>query len=244
MPGDTVAIMIRRLRLNRDWAMSGSGLLGRCADNRFCVREQTELGGYAMASEWGHSDRNAGKRTRQSERILAQTPSQARLRGSRAADAPLSTLDSGDVGGDMDCSGVGEGTTVYSRVHQPGALLDLGDAHASQGDGESNGDALETSMDIEFTTDGLREKYIGTPRAENNDYLMAIGLSGSLDDALRKATSELASWLRSDYKLGPSDTAIVLGTSIEYTISEIADRNVGIVAKIRKSSLRSAIRTK
>lgn len=29
MPGDTVAITIKRLRLNRDWAMSDSGLVGR-----------------------------------------------------------------------------------------------------------------------------------------------------------------------------------------------------------------------
>ena len=108
-----------------------------------------------------------------------------------------------------------------------------------QGDGELNGDALETSMDIEFSTDVLREKYIGTPRAENSDYLMAIGLSGSLDDAFRKATSELASWLQSDYKLSTSGAAIVLGTSVEYTISEVADRNAGVVARIRKSSLAS-----
>jgi amidase len=136
----------------------------------------------------------------------------------------------------MDFSGVAEGTTVYLRVHQPGALVYLGDAHALQGDGELNGNALETSMDIEFTTDVLREKYIGTPRAQNSDYLMAIGLSGSLDDAFRKATSELASWLQSDYKLNASEASVVLGTSIEYTISEVADRNAGVVARIRKSS--------
>jgi amidase len=152
-------------------------------------------------------------------------------------DAPLSTLDSGYVGGNMDFSGIAEGTTVFLRVHQPGALLYLGDAHALQGDGELNGDALETSMDIEFSADVLPEKYIGTPRAENKDYLMAIGLSGSLDDAFRKATSELSSWLQSDYKLSTSEAAIVLGTRVEYTISEVADRNVGVVAKIRRGTL-------
>ena len=99
------------------------------------------------------------------------------------------------------------------------------------------GDALETSMDIEFSADVLPEKYIGTPRAENEDYLMAIGLSGSLDDAFRKATSELSSWLQSDYKLSTSEAAIVLGTRVEYTISEVADRNVGVVAKIRRGTL-------
>jgi amidase len=151
--------------------------------------------------------------------------------------APVQTQDSGSIGGNMDFNGITEGATVFLRVQQPGALLYLGDAHAVQGDGELNGNALETSMDIEFAVDVQRQKRIGAPRVENADYLMAMGLSGSLDDAFREATSELASWLQTDYQLSSAEAASVLGTSIEYKISEVADRNVGVVAKIRKSSL-------
>ena len=32
----------------------------------------------------------------------------------------------------------------------------MGDGHAAQGDGELTGDALETSMEIEFTVDMLQ----------------------------------------------------------------------------------------
>jgi len=122
-------------------------------------------------------------------------------------------------------------------VNQPGALLYVGDGHALQGDGELNGNALETSMDIVFTVDVQREKNIGTPRAENAEFLMTIGLQGSLDEAFRGATSGLASWLREDYALSDSDVASVLGTSIQYNIAEVADRNVGVVAKIPKRTL-------
>jgi amidase len=89
-----------------------------------------------------------------------------------------------------------------------------------------------------------RCKDIGAPRVENADYLMALGLSGSLDDAFREATSELAAWLQTEYKLTGAEVAAVLGTSIEYKISEVADRNVGVVAKIRKASLSSLAATK
>ena len=51
----------------------------------------------------------------------------------------------------MDYNGVREGTTVYLPVFEEGALLFVGDGHAAEGDGELNGDALETSMDVEFT---------------------------------------------------------------------------------------------
>lgn len=91
-----------------------------------------------------------------------------------------------------------EGTTAYLQVNQPGALLYLGDGHAQQGDGELNDNALETSLDIEFSAETQCEKAVGAPRAENSDYLMAIGLAGSLDAAFREATTELASWLEND----------------------------------------------
>jgi acetamidase/formamidase len=151
--------------------------------------------------------------------------------------APITTGDSGDFGGNMDFNLIGEGTTVYLAVNQPGALLYVGDGHALQGDGELNGNALETSMDIVFTVDVRREKSIGTPRAENAEFLMAIGFHGSLDEAFRGATSGLASWLKEDYALSDSDVALVLGTSIQYSVAEVADRNAGIVAKIPKRTL-------
>ena len=67
---------------------------------------------------------------------------------------------------------------------------------------------------------------------------MAMGLAGSLDDAFRTATSNMAQWLASDYKLTPSEIAQVLGTAAEYKVGEVADRNVGMVLKIDKERLR------
>jgi amidase len=67
---------------------------------------------------------------------------------------------------------------------------------------------------------------------------MAMGLGESLDDAFRDATSNMAQWLADQYKLAPSEVAQVLGTSSEYKVSEVADRNAGIVLKINKEHLR------
>ena len=57
------------------------------------------------------------------------------------------------------------------------------------------------------------------------------------DQAFREATSALASWLEKDYALTGPEAAILLGATIQYQISEVADRNVGVVAKIRKQFL-------
>ena len=82
----------------------------------------------------------------------------------------------------MDFNEIVEGVTVCLPIAQPGALLYVGDGHAVQGDGELNGDALETSMEVEFTVNVLREKSISTPRVESPTHIMAVGLAGSLDD--------------------------------------------------------------
>ena len=137
----------------------------------------------------------------------------------------------------MDYSGIQEGTTVYLPVYQLGALLFVGDGHAAQGDGELTGDALETSMDVEFTVNLVSGTNVSGPRAENEDYIMAMGIAGSLINALQQATTQLARWIESDYKLTPNETAIVLGTSIRYEIAEVVDPQVNIVAKVSKAAL-------
>ena len=239
MPGDVVAITIKRLRINRDWAMSDSALVDRAVTNGYGSENKQEW----KNTRW-HLDAEKQVATLENppDHLKNFTVQLHPMLGCVGVApnpwrAAVQTQDSGSIGGNMDFNGINEGATVFLRVQQPGALLYLGDAHAVQGDGELNGNALETSMDIEFTVDVQREKSIGTPRVENAEYLMAMGLSGSLDDAFREATSELASWLRKDYNLSSAEVASVLGTSIEYKISEVADRNVGVVAKIPKNSL-------
>jgi len=138
----------------------------------------------------------------------------------------------------MDFNQIVEGVTVYLPVNQPGALLYIGDGHAAQGDGELNGNALETSMEVEFTVDVVRDKSIRTPRVESDSDIMTVGLGGSLEDALRAATSGMAQWLEQDYGLTPSEIAQVLGTSAQFNINEVADRNTGVAAKLSEDRLR------
>src|SRR4029077_673271 len=239
MPGDVLAITIKRLRLHRDWTRSDKGFVSRAmtveyrakikpdwSDTRWRLDIVKEIATLEKPSD---TLKNFAVPVRPMLGCIGVAPG--------FAHAPISAQDSGDFGGNMDFNLMGEGATLYLAVNQPGALLYVGDGHALQGDGELNGNALETSMDIEFTVDVLREKNIGTPRAENAEFIMAIGFAGSLDAAFGEASSEWASWLQSDYSLSDGDVAAVLGTSIQYNIAEVADRNVGVVGQIQKSIL-------
>jgi len=42
----------------------------------------------------------------------------------------------------------------------------------------------------------------------------------------------MAQWLTEEYKLTPSEVAQVLGTSAEYKVSEVADRNAGMCSRL------------
>jgi acetamidase/formamidase len=155
-----------------------------------------------------------------------------------AGDFAPTSGPSAAYGGNMDFNEIREGATLSLPVFHPGALLFMGDGHALMADGEPSGAGLETSMDVELTVDVIPGKWIRGPRVESATHIMAMGLGGSLEDAMRGATGSMAAWLNEDYKLTPSEVAQVLGTSAEYRISEVADRNAGIVLKISKERLK------
>ena len=142
------------------------------------------------------------------------------------------------VGSDVYEAGtINQSPTLYLPVNHPGALLFVGDGHAAQGDGELTGDALETSMDIEFTVDVIEGRNAGHPLAENAEYLISIGIGGTLDQALQMATSGLMRWLERDYKLGASEAAMVVGFAMRYDIVDLVGTQVSVAAKLPKSAL-------
>lgn len=238
-PGDTLVVHLARIRPNRDWALSDDSLVGRAMDSDLAVKMKD--GGKSV--RW-HLDLRQGVATpeKPSEHLAHYAvPLKPMLGCVGVAENPSSsapgTGDSGSYGGNMDFNEIVEGATVYLPVRVPGALLYVGDGHAAQGDGELTGNALETSMDVEFTVDVIPGKHVPRPRVESPTHFMAMGLGGSLDEAFRDATSNMAAWLTDDYKLTASELAQVLGTAAEYKISEAADRNAGIVLKINKERL-------
>jgi acetamidase/formamidase len=240
-PGDTLVVHLTRLRLNRDWAMSDDSIVGRALDSDLAVKMKD--GGKQV--RW-HLDVDHGVAMpeKSGEHLSHYSVPLKPMLGCVAvapglADASPGTGDSGRWGGNMDFNEIIEGATVYLPVNVSGALLYVGDGHAAQGDGELTGNALETSMDAEFTVDVIPGKHIPGPRVDSATHIMAMGLAGSLDDALREATSNMADWLADEYKLTPSEVAQILGSAAEYKVSEIADRNAGMVLKINKARLHS-----
>ncbi len=245
LPGDTLAVTLKRIRPNRDTATSGRRILSEALTARYLLSRANRLdnqssglwkldleAGYAAPANPGPHMKDFRVKLRPMLGCIAVAPPQRE-------SYPTGWL--GSWGGNLDYNGMVEGATVYLPVYHEGALLFLGDGHAAQGDGELTGDALETSMDVEFTVNVIAGQSISGPIAENDEFLMAMGIGNSLLDALRFATAALAGWLEHDYHLTPNETALVLGSSIRYDIAEVADPQMHIVAKISKAQLRTLV---
>ena len=124
-------------------------------------------------------------------------------------------------------------------VSEPGALLFVGDGHARQGDGEVVGNALEVSMDVEFTVDLIKQKKISWPRLENETHIMVLGSARPLLQALQHATTELQRWLMSDYGFDERGASLLMGHALEYDIANVVDPHFTVVAKIQKGYLQA-----
>jgi amidase len=241
LPGDTLVVHVLRLKLNRDYAISDDGVVPRGLTDELAVK----LKDTGKPVRW-HLDLAKGLATSDAPGdhlkrfVVPLRPMLGCVATAPGPDAaPMNTGDSGSIGGNLDFNELVEGATISLPVNVPGALLYFGDGHAAQGDGELNGNALETSLDVELSVDLLPGKRAQGVRLESPTHLMAMGLDGSLDGAFRQATANMARWLSEAYQLTPSEVAQVLGTSAEYRISEVADRNAGVVLKLSRERLKA-----
>ena len=244
LPNDTLVVRLTKVRTNRDWAGSGSTIMSNAL-------EPGTLGGMKWVPDFPNRwtldpAKNVAFLEKPTDALKGFSVPLQPMLGCVAVAPPgtwsIRTTDSGRFGGNMDYNQIREGVTIYLPVYHPGALLFVGDGHGAQGDGELTGDALETSMDIEFTVDVLPGQSISHPLAENSEFLMSIGIGGSLDQALQQATSGMVRWLGRDYKLNPNETAMVLGFAGQYDVVDLVGTQVSIAAKVPKTTIAQLVK--
>jgi acetamidase/formamidase len=240
LPGDTIAVHLNRVTLNRDTAASSNTLAANSVDPYFYagLPGLKKLGAVAWKLD---RERGVGTLASASDKMKNYSVALRPMLGCIGVAPPdrmsFRTGDLGPYGGNMDYNRIVEGTTVYLPVFQVGALLFVGDGHAMQGDGELAGNALETSLDVELTVELIRDKSAGWPRAESAEYRMAMGIGGSLNEALQRATTNMARWLQEDYHVDREELTAVLSTAMNYDIAEIVDSDYHVVARISKQTL-------
>lgn len=237
-PGDALAVQFRRIRMNRTsgWTAYRLGLFSLAPDsierlypNKY--KENLVYDGRVNLVPWDIDLEKQTVRLREpaSERVKLEFPARPMLGcvGLAAAGdfAPTSGI-SGPYGGNMDYNEIVEGSTVILPVSHPGALLFIGDGHALQGDGEATGTGVETSMDVEFTTELRKKVNLGNPRVETAEHIISVGSQpefvSPLDRALQIATSDMVRWLVTDYGLEAWAAHLLVGYTARYDVVTVA----------------------
>ena len=138
-------------------------------------------------------------------------------------------------GGNLDNKDLVAGTTLYLPVHAPGALFEVGDGHAGQGDGEVDITALETSLIGTFQFVVRKDMHLNWPRAETPTHYIVMGLHEDLNEATKLAVHEMIDFLMTQKHLSRDDAYMLASVAADLHITELVDGNKGVHMMIPKA---------
>jgi acetamidase/formamidase len=149
----------------------------------------------------------------------------------------VSSLQPDYWGGNMDVPDVAPGAIVYFPVLHKDAYLFLGDCHATQGDGELCGVAVEIPATVTLHVDLIKKWPIVWPRLENERFIMTLGSARPMEDAARIAYRELTRWLVSDFGFEESEAYFLLTQAGRVRLGNMVDPKYTLGASILKRYL-------
>jgi acetamidase/formamidase len=166
------------------------------------------------------------------------------------------------TGGNIDNWRIGKGATAYYPVAVRGALLSVGDPHASQGDSEVCGTAIECSLTGTFqlvlhknaSLAGTALQNLQYPLLETQDdwvvhgfsfanYLAELGPDAqkeiygksSVDLAMRDAFRKMRRFLMDTQGLSEDEAISLMSVGVDFGITQVVDGNWGVHAILKKS---------
>ena len=149
----------------------------------------------------------------------------------------ISSLVPDYYGGNMDLPDVGPGAIIYLPINIPGGHLFVGDCHATQGDGELTGVAVEQRATVRLKVDVIKGWSFAWPRLETADFIMTIGSARPMEDAARIAYRELTRWMAADYGFDELDAYMLLSQAGRIRLGNMVDPKYTMSASILKKYL-------
>lgn len=173
----------------------------------------------------------------------------------------VSSIPPSYTGGNIDNWRVGKGATMYYPVSVPKALFSVGDPHASQGDSEMCGTAIECSLTGTFQFILHKKASLANsplakldyPLLETKDqwvlhgfsyanYLKELGSEAqseifkksSVDLALRDAFRKMRHFLMQTQNLSEDEAVALMSIAVDFGVTQVVDGNWGCHAIVNK----------
>jgi amidase len=210
-PGDDLIVEILDIRLQLSGfvrVLAGAGVL----------QEEIEPDGVLMA-------RIDGEHVVLGERMRLPLRPMVGVIGTAPADGVIYTAAPGPQGSNIDINAVTVGARVHLPVHVPGALLAIGDVHASMGDGEVSGTGIEIAGEVTVRVDLVPSVAPARPWIETDDAWITTGSGPMLEDAVEMAVEEMTRLLMERFTLSRTEAFLL--------VSARGDVRIGQCARIR-----------
>jgi acetamidase/formamidase len=138
--------------------------------------------------------------------------------------------------GNLDNKELVAGSTLYIPVFVPGALFEVGDGHAAQGDGEVNQTAIETSLRGKLQLTVRKDLKLTWPRAETSTDYITMATDPDLTVATRAAIQEMIDFLVATKGLTRHQAYQLTSVAGNVAVTQLVDLpNLGVHLKMPKA---------
>lgn len=137
--------------------------------------------------------------------------------------------------GNLDNKELVQGTSLFIPVFVKGALFEIGDGHAAQGNGEVDITAIETSLRGKLQFIVHKGKSIEWPMAESPTHIITMGCDRDLNKATHIAIWQMIKYLEREKNMTEADAYMLCSVAADVDITELVDGNVGVHVMLPKS---------
>ena len=138
--------------------------------------------------------------------------------------------------GNLDNRELVAGSTLFIPVFAAGALFEVGDGHAAQGDGEVDQTAIETSLRGRLQLTVRKDMKLTWPRAETAGDYISMAADSDLTVATKTAIQEMIDFLVATRKLTKHQAYQVVSIAGHVAITQLVDKpNLGVHVRLPKS---------
>jgi acetamidase/formamidase len=147
----------------------------------------------------------------------------------------VSSTPPGRHGGNVDLRALVAGSTLYIPVFVPGALFEVGDGHAAQGDGEVDQTAIETSLRGKIQLTVRKGMKLNFPRAETPADFISMAMDPDLSVATRIAIQEMIDFLAMEKGLTRHQAYQLVSIAGNVAVTQLVDKpNLGVHVTLPK----------
>jgi acetamidase/formamidase/ketosteroid isomerase-like protein len=141
----------------------------------------------------------------------------------------------GKHAGNLDNRELVAGSTLYIPVFVPGALFEVGDGHAAQGDGEVDQTAIETSLRGRLQLTVRKDMKLTWPRAETATDYISMATDPDLAIATKVAIQEMVDFVAATRKLTKHQAYQVVSIAGNVAMTQLVDKpNLGVHVRMPK----------